>query len=147
MKVILLRDVAKIGSRHTVVEVPDGFALNQLIPKKWAEPATPANLKKIATQREVHTIQHKLKEDQFTTAVLALEATPLQIVVAQANEQGHLFKALHESDVVSAAKERGITLLPTQVQITTPLKSLGKHEVVLKHKTMTKKVFVDIIKM
>ena len=47
MKVILLR-WAKIGRRYTVVEVPDGYALNKLIPKKkMAEQASPANLKKI----------------------------------------------------------------------------------------------------
>ena len=40
MKVILLRDVAKLGRRFAVVEVPDGFALNQLIPKGMAEAAS-----------------------------------------------------------------------------------------------------------
>ena len=39
MKVILLQDVAKIGRRSEVVEVPDGYAQNKLIPKGMAQPA------------------------------------------------------------------------------------------------------------
>ena len=52
MKVILLRDVAKIGRRFEIVEVPDGYALNKLIPKKDAEAATPANVKRIQQNKD-----------------------------------------------------------------------------------------------
>ena len=58
MKVILLRDVAKIGKRYEIVEVPDGFALNKLIPKKDAEAATPVNVKRVLNMR------HKSSSDK-----------------------------------------------------------------------------------
>ena len=51
MKVILLQDVAKIGKRSDLVEVPDGYAMNQLIPKRMAETATAQNKKRIAKQQ------------------------------------------------------------------------------------------------
>ena len=51
MKVILLQDVAKIGKRFETVDVPDGYALNMLIPKRMAEPATPENLKRVDARR------------------------------------------------------------------------------------------------
>jgi len=146
MKVILLRDVAKIGRRHEVVNVPDGYAQNQLIPKKWAELATPANLKKVTTLKEVTSLHHKLEDDQFMVAVEALQSKPLVLTVGQVNAQGHLFKAVHESDIVAAAKTAGVTLLAAQVQIKTPIKSLGRHEIVLKHGAVTKTCFVDINK-
>jgi large subunit ribosomal protein L9 len=147
MKVILLRDVAKIGRRHQVVDVPDGYALNQLIPKKWAEAATPANLKKISAQNDANSLHQKLEADQFLAAVESIEARPLQIEAGQVNAQGHLFKAVHEADVVVAAKARNITLLPGQVQIVTPIKSIGTHEIILKHGTVRKTCFVDITKV
>ena len=49
MKVILLKDVAKIGRRHEVAEVPDGYALNMLIPKGLAKAGTPENIKKLTS--------------------------------------------------------------------------------------------------
>ncbi len=51
MKVILLRDVAKIGKRYEVANVPDGFALNKLIPQGDAQAATPDNVKRVANMR------------------------------------------------------------------------------------------------
>lgn len=146
MKVILLRDVAKIGRRHEVVEVPDGYALNQLIPKKWAEAATPANLKKVTAQKAVTNLHHKLEDDQFASAVSILSASPLKVVAGQVNEQGHLFKAIHETDIVAAAKSHGAVLMPQQVQIASPLKSLGEHSITLKHKGVSKVVTVEISK-
>lgn len=146
MKVILLRDVAKIGRRSHIVEVPDGYALNQLIPKKWAEPATPANLKKISTQNAVTSLHDKLEGDQFKVAVDALQATPLHIDGGQSNAQGHLFKAVHGSDIIAAAKLKGIVILPAQLEIKTPIKSLGSHEIILKRGGETQKCVVEIIK-
>jgi large subunit ribosomal protein L9 len=146
MKVILLRDVAKIGRRSAVVDLPDGYALNQLIPKKWAEPATPANMKKIATMKATASLHDKLGDDQFQSAVAAIQATPLQIVGGQANGQGHLFKAVHEVDVIAAAKARGIVILPTQVEIKTQIKSLGNHEITLKRGTLSQQCVVEVIK-
>ena len=146
MKVILLRDVAKIGRRSEVVELPDGYALNQLIPKKWAEPATPANMKKIVALKATASLHDKLEDDQFKTAVATLQSLPLQIVGGQANGQGHLFKAVHAIDIIAAAKQRGIVILPAQVEIKAPIKSLGSHEIILKRGKVEQLCLVEIIK-
>ena len=146
MKVILLRDVAKIGRRSQIVDLPDGYALNQLIPKKWAEPATPANIKKIATAKATASLHDKLEDDQFKVALASLQSSPLQIVGGQANEQGHLFKAVHEADVIAAATKRKIVLLSGQVQITSPIKSLGAHEIILKRGGVSQTFVVEVIK-
>jgi ribosomal protein L9 len=71
MKVILLRDVAKIGKRFAIVDVPDGYALNKLIPSKDAEPATTNNIKRI----------NQLKER------------------SQTNKTGHIVKSAKERDI------------------------------------------------
>ncbi len=146
MKVILLRDVAKIGRRSEIVDLPDGYALNQLIPKKWAEPATPANMKKIATMKATASLNDKLGDDQFQAAVASLHTATLQIIGGQANEQGHLFKAVHEADVIAAAKAQAIIILPTQVEIKTPIKSLGSHEIILKRGSVSQSCLIEIIK-
>ncbi len=133
MKVILLRDVAKIGRKDQVVEVPDGYAQNQLIPKKWALPATPQNLKKNLAAASGTAAKLQSEETAFLEAVAALKQTVVEIHT-DANEQGHLFKAVHEADVVAAAREKGIGLAVSQVKIAAPIKSLGTHDITFVHK-------------
>jgi large subunit ribosomal protein L9 len=132
MKVILTRDVAKLGKRYTVLEVPDGFALNKLIPQKMAEPATPENLKRVQT-RAKEVAAHTAHDEVALRAALAdFAATPIG-VTAEANAQDHLFKAVKQSDIVDVAKTRGHNILPEYLTIDEAIKSLGTHTVGLKH--------------
>jgi large subunit ribosomal protein L9 len=145
MKVILLRDVAKIGKRSTIVEVPDGYALNQLIPKKWAEPATPHNVKRINNLKAGSEATDLLDAQQYETALSAINQLPLS-VTWDANEQGHLFKAVHAEDIVAAASARSIRLMADHLVIETPIKSLGIHQVGLRRGTQVKTFPIEIIK-
>ncbi|MCA9354845.1 MAG: 50S ribosomal protein L9 [Candidatus Kaiserbacteria bacterium] len=128
MKVILLQDVAKIGRRSQIVEVPDGYALNQLIPKRMAEPATTANLKRIERQQAQVAQGVAAGSERFAKALEALSATTLQ-VAADANEQDHLFQAVHEKEIVAAAEAAGVSIDAAMITISTPIKELGQHTV------------------
>ncbi len=132
MKVILLRDVAKIGRKGQVIELPDGYAQNQLIPKKWAQPASAVNLKKIANLDATAKAHTDAEQAQFDAALAAFQQNPLSVVGGDANAQGHLFKAVHEEDIVAAAMKVGVKIEKRWVTIETQIKSLGQHTVVLK---------------
>jgi large subunit ribosomal protein L9 len=130
MKVILLQDVAKIGRRHEVVDVPNGYAANKLIPKKLAEPATPANLKKIEKVQATKAGAAAETEAMFTAAKEALQAEPLTIP-AEMNEKEHLFKAVDASDIVEAAAAKGIVVTPQMIVFPEVIKTAGEHTVTL----------------
>ncbi len=130
MKVILLKDVAKIGKRFSVTDVPDGYALNQLIPKKMAEPATPANLKRLQRYQAEASASKEADLAHFEAIKKALADVKISVLV-QANEQGHLFKAVHESDVVLAAKDAGVEVTSSMISVPAPIKELGQHQVEL----------------
>jgi large subunit ribosomal protein L9 len=144
MKVILLRDVAKIGKRFEVVQVPDGYALNKLIPLKDAEAATPVNLKRIL---------EKQKNDSRSVAseVALLKsihddclAAPLEIVM-EANEQGHLFQGVRASDIVAAAKLRDIAIPVAFLKLATPIKTVGRHEVQLESGATAYSLGIEVV--
>ena len=51
MKIILLRDVEKLGKKYDVKDVADGHARNFLIPQGLAKPATEVALREIETEK------------------------------------------------------------------------------------------------
>ncbi len=145
MKVILLRDVAKIGRRNDIVELPDGYALNQLIPKKWAEAATPANVKKITTAKAAVTAHQEADGARFEEMAGLLQKERLSIS-AEANNQGHLFKAVHESDIIAAAAAKGVVLDKNWVQPKGQIKELGVFDIVLKRAGKEREFQIEVVK-
>ncbi len=132
MKVILLQDVARLGKRFSVVEVSNGYALNQLIPKKLAKPATDANLNQLNkiknSQKELVDSENK----QFEVAVGKLLSEPLTITL-KANEQGHLFREVKVSDIVEAAKSNGVDISEKYLVLPDTIKVLGEHKAILRN--------------
>ncbi len=142
MKVILLRDVAKIGRRFEIVEVPDGFALNKLIPKKDAEAATPTNLKRIQQQKARTSANKAESSAEIIAIVEKLNQNKLNITT-ETNDLGHLFKAVHAKDIVKSANDLGLGLSEEVVIINEPIKSVGEHQIYIKNQDQ--KLSVNII--
>lgn len=144
MKVILLRDVAKIGRRNQVVEVPDGFALNKLIPKKDAEPATPGNMKKIANLNTVNENSQAQVLETLKKVAAATEEAPLTIPM-QANEKGHLFQSVHTEDVIAAAKKVGLSISKDYLVIDTPIKDIGLSQLTLQYQGNKFQLTINVV--
>lgn len=144
MKVILLQDVAKIGTRYTVTDVADGYALNQLIPKGLAEPATPQNLKKLESRSASIEATKAADAEAFAAAKEKLAESTITVTV-EANEQGHLFGAVKASEVVEAAKAAGVTIEEAQVIMEEPIKETGTHMIKLQGGEETAEVAVEVV--
>jgi large subunit ribosomal protein L9 len=137
MKVILLRDVAKLGKRHTIVSVPDGYAQNKLIPSGLALPATSANVKQLERVQAESTHQLAHDTDAFKAALKTLQTTPVTYI-AEANAQGGLFQAVKASDIASAIVQAGIHGVPVDaIVLPQPLKAVGEHTINLATAGMT----------
>jgi large subunit ribosomal protein L9 len=127
MKVILLRDVAKIGKKGSIVEVPLGFAQNKLLPNKMAKPATPENIKLMAHSKEMQQKTEAEETEHFKALLKALEATTVT-VTAETNAQGHMFQALKPEAVAEGLTAAlGEKILVSHVTMLTPIKSTGEH--------------------
>lgn len=129
MKVVMLLDVKKVGQRGSVVSVADGYAMNVLIPKKQAVPATPENLRRV----EKEALAQKGKKDM--DAILAQKAL-LQIdgktvtISAKANPAGGLFESIKEKHINEAIeKEFAISLPETAIKLNEPIKKTGRYEI------------------
>lgn len=129
MKVILIKDVKDVGRAHEEIEASDGYALNFLIPKKLAIAATTVAKKEAETRRKQVTDRSALDATLLAQNIASLADARIVIRV-KANEKGHLYDAVGESEIISAAKEQGHIDLPEGViKLEKPFKELGTFEV------------------
>lgn len=129
MKVILIRDVKGIGRAHDAVEAKDGHALNYLIPSKLAIPATPTAMKEAEYRRKQVTDRVAIDSALLTQNIASLAEAHIVIKI-KANEKGHLYDAVGESDISKAAKEQAHVDLPEDaIKLEKPIKELGTFDV------------------
>lgn len=132
MKIILLKDVPKLGHRHDVKEVNSGHALNFLIPKGLAVSATPDMLKRVEADRAKSEGERRVQEDLLLKNIQDLADVRIAIS-GKANEKGHLFAAIHVAEIVAELdKQAHIRINPSFIVLEHPIKEVGEHAIELK---------------
>ncbi len=129
MKVILIKDVKGIGRAHETVEAKDGHALNYLIPKKLAIPATPTAMKEAELRRRQAVDRTAIDSELLAQNISALVEARIVIRV-KANEKEHLYDAVGKLDIAKAAKEQAHIDLPEDaIALEKPIKKLGTFDI------------------
>jgi large subunit ribosomal protein L9 len=126
MKVIMLENIEKLGSKGEVVNVKRGYARNYLVPRAYALYATPANMKRLSA------IQDELKADEEKKLIelkkLAEKIASAKLTfIRKVDEQGGLFGSVSENDLVNALKEQGIEIHRSNILMEHHIKELGEH--------------------
>jgi len=129
MKVILLQDVPKTGQRGDIVEVNDGYAQNLLLPRGLAVYATAESIARMASKRDRIAKKKSDIQKQLERSIHDLKGKEV-VINASASESGHLFAAIHESDIVAAIKKvHDVQLSEENIKIAKPIKEIGLHEI------------------
>jgi large subunit ribosomal protein L9 len=126
MKIILLQDVENLGREGELKEVADGFARNFLIPKKMAEAATEAAVKKAETKQKKSAEKAKLELEEAQKLAEQLEGRELFVKVKE--EDGKLFGSVNEKTISKAFKDEGLDIAPESVKLAEPIKEMGDYE-------------------
>jgi large subunit ribosomal protein L9 len=129
MQVILLTDVEKVGLRGEVVDVSRGYARNFLVPRKLAEPATPARIAEVEKRAAQRAHQEASSFDQARDLAAVLERLELRFEV-KAGPTGSLFGSVTPTDLADelwrAAKVR---VDRRKIHLGEPIKKIGRYEV------------------
>ena len=129
MKIILIKDVKGIGHTHDTVEAKDGYALNYLIPKKLAIPATTSAIKEAGARQKQAEGKRELYAKLLEQNLVSLAEARI-VIRAKANEKGHLYDAVGESEILSAIKADARVELPEgAIKLEKPIKELGTFDV------------------
>lgn len=132
MKVILLKNVPKLGRRLQIMDVADGFAMNSLFPQKLAELATDDAVARADKLRASEEAEKAVREDLLLKNLKSIEAVIIH-VTGKANEQGHLFAGIHKEQLIPLLKEEGkIDIDSEYIILDKPLKEVGEHKVSVK---------------
>jgi large subunit ribosomal protein L9 len=129
MKVILREDVDKVGLRGEVVDVARGYARNFLLPRRLAEPATPARVAELE-KVQAHRAKHEAQTfDQAQDISQRLGQTELRFDV-KAGETGVLFGSVTATDVADSLWERHkIRVDRRKIDLAEPIKRIGRYDV------------------
>jgi large subunit ribosomal protein L9 len=137
MKVILKKDVEKLGKAGDIVKVAPGFGRNYLIPKKFALEATPGNIK-IAEIEKVAQARRDHREKESAT-ILAREIVKLTATVRRkAGEGGSLYGSVTAIDIADYLVTHKIDIDKRKIQLEEPIKTVGEYEVPIRlHRDVT----------
>lgn len=128
MKVLLLKDVYKLGRAGDVKKVADGYGRNFLIPQGLAVLATPGALKQSAGIRDKADVQRAIVNKEMEVIAKALDGVRL-LFAARASETGKLYGSITTQMIAEALKAKtGVDVARRQVD-TQPLRSLGEYKV------------------
>ena len=128
MKVLLIKDVYKLGRAGDVKKVADGYGRNFLLPQGMAVLATAGAMKTAERIRNKATERRTVLNDEMSVVAEALKKIQISFG-ARAGETGKLYGSITSQEVVDAIqKKTGITVKRQQLDMQ-PLRTLGEHTV------------------
>ncbi|WP_299814524.1 50S ribosomal protein L9 [uncultured Roseibium sp.] len=131
MQVILLERIARLGQMGDTVRVRDGYARNFLLPQGKALRANKANLERFQNERaqlEARNLERK-SEAESVSAKLDGE---ILVMIRSAGETGQLYGSVSTRDISDGLTEAGFTVTRSQVELRTPIKTIGLHSVLIR---------------
>jgi large subunit ribosomal protein L9 len=128
MKLLLRRDIPKLGLVGDVVEVSDGYARNYLIPHRLALEPTEANMKAIEEDKKRAEAERKAQRQALEAAVARLANVEVMIHAA-ANPEGHLYGSVGPREIAAALRDEGHQVEASNVELHESIRQLGTRTV------------------
>lgn len=131
MKVILTKDVEKLGNAGDIVRVKDGYARNYLIPKKFAFASNEKNVKELEFNKRM--IAKKIDTEVGAAEALAQKLAKCEIrVEKKVGEEGKLFGSVTTREIKEALTEKGFDIDHRNIILEGSIKKSGVYEVEVK---------------
>ncbi len=146
MEIILLKDIEKVGDKHTIISVKDGYGRNYLIPRGLALVANEANRAKLddLKRREAAVEAKQIAEYQ---AIADKVKDVVLKIGAKAGTSGKLFGSVTNVQLAAALKEQaGVDIERKYIEIVEEVKALGTYYATLNlHPDVEAKVQFEVI--
>jgi large subunit ribosomal protein L9 len=128
MKVLLLKDVYKLGRAGDIKKVADGYGRNFLLPQGMAVLATSEALKMAERIREKANVQRAIINQEMDAVAKQIFGLTL-VFPAKASETGKLYGSVTTQMMAEAIKSKsGVEIARRQID-SQPLRMLGEYKV------------------
>lgn len=146
MKVILKRNVDKLGQAGDVVDVADGYGNNYLMPRGLAMRATNGAMRDAEAMRQARIKREERSQAEAQETRSRLESSTVTIR-AKAGGDGTLYGSVSNRDVAAAiAEQLGVKIDRKRMPMERPLKRTGYHTVNVKlHPEVSADVAVEVV--
>jgi large subunit ribosomal protein L9 len=132
MRVILIQDVPSVGLKGDVLEVAPGHARNYLLPRKLAVPSSPTAEKRAEGIRRVRQ-EAEARARAEAEQIAQVLAGQTVVVAARAADEGRLYGSIGVRDVAEAIRKfTGVEVAHQHIDLRSPIKAIGLHEVQVK---------------
>lgn len=128
MKVLLIKDVYKLGRAGDVKKVADGYGRNFLIPQGMAILATPGAMKTAERIRVKAAERRTILNEEMSVVADALKKIQLSFG-ARAGETGKLYGSITAQEIADAIQQKSGYGIKRQQLDMQPLRTLGEHSV------------------
>lgn len=126
MEIILLQNVDKVGDRHEIVKVKDGFARNYLIPRGEAIVANDGNRKRLTDMMRQQAAREAKMVGEYQTMAETLNNATLTIYM-KAGQSGKLFGSVGAVQIASAIRNQlGLDIERKKI-VVEDVKEVGNH--------------------
>jgi large subunit ribosomal protein L9 len=132
MKIILTKDVPKLGIAGTVQDVAPGYARNYLIPQGMAAVATRGTIKQVEERQAAEAKRVAKQEDELRGLAERINGMRLELH-ARVGEQGRLFGSITSADIAEQlSAQLGEDIDRRKIDLEEPIRTVGDHEVVVR---------------
>lgn len=128
MKLLLRKDITKLGLCGDIVEVSSGYARNYLLPHHLALEPTKANLKAIEEDKKVAAAERARVREMLMKTSERLTGAEVTISAA-CTPDGHLYGSVGPREIAHALVQEGHSVHADQIKMSHNIKEVGSQEV------------------
>ena len=146
MEIILLKDVNKVGDKHEIVTVKNGFGRNYLIPQGMAIIANEKNRARLEKLKEEEAAVEAARVGEYQAMAEKLQDQTIKIG-AKAGTSGKIFGSVTNIQVAQALKDQfDIEIARKKIEIPDEVKTIGAYKVVINfHPEVVKEVDIEVV--
>lgn len=145
MNIILLEHIDKVGAKHDVVRVKDGYGRNYLLPKGLAIVANKTNLARLEGLKKQAAKKESALINAFREVAAKIADTTLK-VTAKAGETGRLFGSVTAQHIANALKDMGVEADKRIIEMPEEVKELGTYTATVKfHPEVVQEIRFEVV--
>jgi large subunit ribosomal protein L9 len=128
MKVILIKDVDKLGKLGDQLTVKDGYARNFLFPQKLAIESTPGASRVLEQKKQAQARKDKQIKEELETLSAKIADTSCTIPM-EAGEEDKLFGSVTSEMIADVLASEGIEIDRKKIFLEEPIRAIGVYNV------------------